>query len=75
MIELIMKYSNENKILLNINDKSKEDLNPLILAINNNDIDSVMLILDYVNKNDIKLNINEKDKIKCDSFFKKINNI
>lgn len=48
-------------IILNINIKSVNGIYPLLLAVRNDDAETINLIMDYANRNDIILNINEKD--------------
>ncbi|ORX64862.1 hypothetical protein BCR32DRAFT_272937 [Anaeromyces robustus] len=60
-VKLLIQYANNNKILLNLNEKNKFGYYPLITAIYNNNINIIKLLMNYADKHEILLNINENN--------------
>eukprot|EP00833_Pecoramyces_ruminatium_P003430 jgi/Orpsp1_1/1177462/evm.model.c7180000061531.1 len=55
MVKLIIKYANENNIVLTINDRNSEGLNSILMATKKNNSEIINLITSYANENDILL--------------------
>jgi len=64
MTQLLMKYTDKNHIILELNEKSKEyGYYPLLSACSHNNIEMVQLLIEYANKNNIILEMNGTDAI------------
>jgi len=62
MIKLLIKYGNDNKIILNLNEKNKWECYPFLVATNKNNIEIIQLLIEYANKNNIVLELNKESK-------------
>ncbi|ORX77848.1 hypothetical protein BCR32DRAFT_247606 [Anaeromyces robustus] len=62
MINTLLTYYNKNNIVININEKGKDNQSLLLFTINTNNTELVKLLIDYADKMKIILEINEKDK-------------
>jgi len=63
MTKLLIEYANKNNIILELNEKDKDVIYPLIWSIDINNIEITKLLIEYANKNNILLKFYEKDKI------------
>ncbi|ORX71015.1 ankyrin [Anaeromyces robustus] len=62
MIQLLIQYANEHKIILNLNEKDNRGNSPLLNAIKKCNEDMIKLLIQYADEHEIILNLNEKDK-------------
>ncbi|KAL6628713.1 hypothetical protein U3516DRAFT_739483 [Neocallimastix sp. 'constans'] len=74
MAKLLIDYANENKFILEINDKNDKGWYPLLKAIYNDNFGMIKLPIDYVNKNKLILEINEKDNDGYNPLLKSVEN-
>jgi len=62
-VKSILKRSNKNKKILDLNEKNEDGYYPLSEAIFNNNVEIVKLLIEYANQHQIILNLNEKDNV------------
>ncbi|KAG4081719.1 hypothetical protein H8356DRAFT_1756840, partial [Neocallimastix lanati (nom. inval.)] len=61
MVKLLIEYANNNKIILELNEKNEDGFIPIFGAIQNNNIEMFNVLVEYSKENGIKLRIDEND--------------
>jgi len=61
LVKLIVEYSEQHNVILNINKVKWSSDIPILKAIKNNNIEIYKLLFEYVKRHNIILNINEKN--------------
>jgi len=60
IIKIIIVYTNENEVILDINEKYKYKDNVLIRSANISNIIIIKLLINYANENNTILDVNER---------------
>jgi len=61
MVKLLIEYSNQHQITLNMNEKNKNGDYPLCWAIHNKNIEIIKLLIEYALQHQIILEYNKND--------------